>query len=47
MGEQAPNLIGKSLLDFLHPDEVDIAKVDLGTVVDTRMLHGSVTRCVR
>lgn len=44
--EQAPALLGRSLLEFLHPDEVESAQVDLGNVVRSRILHGSVTRCV-
>ena len=44
--EQADALAGKSLFDFIHPDEQASAKHDLGTVIDSRTLHGSVTRCV-
>ncbi|KAI0330225.1 hypothetical protein GY45DRAFT_1323948 [Cubamyces sp. BRFM 1775] len=44
LGEQADLLIGSSLLDYVHPDEQASAKVDLGTVLDSRTLHGSVTR---
>ncbi|KAF8992845.1 hypothetical protein BDQ17DRAFT_1392769 [Cyathus striatus] len=42
--EQAPNLIGKPLLSFVHPDEQASAKQDLGGVLESRTLHGSVTR---
>ncbi|KAI0635659.1 hypothetical protein C8Q77DRAFT_1216264 [Trametes polyzona] len=44
LGEQADLLVGKSLLDYVHPDEKTSAKVDLGAVLDSRTLHGSVTR---
>jgi len=44
--EQADALTGKSLLSFVHPDEQTSAKHDLGGVLETRTLHGSVTRCV-
>ncbi|TRM65125.1 hypothetical protein BD626DRAFT_567963 [Schizophyllum amplum] len=42
--EQAETLVGKSLLQFVHPDEQASAKQDLGSVLDSRTLHGSVTR---
>jgi len=42
--EQADLLVGKSLLSFVHPDEQASAKVDLGGVLESRTLHGSVTR---
>ncbi|KDR76327.1 hypothetical protein GALMADRAFT_247715 [Galerina marginata CBS 339.88] len=42
--DQAELLIGKSLLSFVHPDEQASAKQDLGSVLDSRTLHGSVTR---
>jgi hypothetical protein len=41
---QADLLVGKSLLDFVHPDEQASAKQDLGSVLESRTLHGSVTR---
>ncbi|KAI0822467.1 hypothetical protein BC628DRAFT_1327012 [Trametes gibbosa] len=44
LGEQAGLLVGKSLFDYVHPDEKDSAKVDLGAVLESRTLHGSVTR---
>lgn len=44
--QQAQLLIGKSLLSFVHPDEQASAKQDLGGVLDSRTLHGSVTRYV-
>ncbi|PBK75594.1 hypothetical protein ARMSODRAFT_949870 [Armillaria solidipes] len=44
LAEQAESLAGKSLLDFVHPDEQSSAKHDLGTVLESRTLHGSVTR---
>ncbi|KAF8071733.1 hypothetical protein FPV67DRAFT_1667202 [Lyophyllum atratum] len=42
--EQAELLVGKSLLSFVHPDEQASAKNDLGGVLESRTLHGSVTR---
>ncbi|KAL6302350.1 hypothetical protein BKA93DRAFT_736867 [Sparassis latifolia] len=42
--EQADLLVGKSLLAFVHPDEQASAKLDLGSVLESRTLHGSVTR---
>ncbi|KAF9476684.1 hypothetical protein BDN70DRAFT_934821 [Pholiota conissans] len=44
LGPQAEALVGKSLLSFVHPDEQASAKQDLGGVLDSRTLHGSVTR---
>lgn len=44
LAEQADALIGKSLLVFVHPDEQASAKHDLGSVLESRTLHGSVTR---
>lgn len=45
--EQADLLIGRSLLAFVHPDEQASAEQDLGGVLDSRTLHGSVTRYVQ
>jgi hypothetical protein len=42
--DQAEDLIGRSLLEFVHPDEQASAKTDLGNVLSTKALHGSVTR---
>ncbi|KAF8962756.1 hypothetical protein BDZ97DRAFT_1092582 [Flammula alnicola] len=42
--EQAELLVGKSLLSFVHPEEQASAKQDLGGVLESRTLHGSVTR---
>jgi hypothetical protein len=44
--EQSELLVGKSLLSFVHPDEQASAKQDLGNVLESRTLHGSVTRYV-
>lgn len=44
LGDQADLLIGKPLLAYVHPDEQASAKVDLGAVLESRTLHGSVTR---
>ncbi|KXN91737.1 Protein GAT2 [Leucoagaricus sp. SymC.cos] len=41
---QAGVLIGRSLLAFVHPDEQATAKTDLSGVLESRTLHGSVTR---
>jgi hypothetical protein len=43
---QASLLVGKSLLDFVHPDERASAEQDLGSVLESKTLHGSVTRYV-
>lgn len=42
--QQADTLVGKSLLMFVHPDEVQSAKNDLHAVIESRAIHGSVTR---
>jgi hypothetical protein len=42
--DQADLLIGQSLLKFVHPDEQASAKNDLGNVLKTKAMHGSVTR---
>ncbi|KAH9002906.1 hypothetical protein EDB86DRAFT_3073405 [Lactarius hatsudake] len=42
--DQADLLIGRSLLEFVHPDEQTSAKNDLGNVLSSKALHGSVTR---
>ncbi|CAE6425817.1 unnamed protein product [Rhizoctonia solani] len=44
MGEQAKKVIGTCLLDYVHPDEQKSARADLQDVMDSRTLHGSVTR---
>ncbi|TFK47861.1 hypothetical protein OE88DRAFT_753790 [Heliocybe sulcata] len=44
LGPQAEALIGKPLLAFVHPDEQASARHDLGSVLESRTLHGSVTR---
>ena len=46
LGEQADRLVGQSLLAYVHPDEQESAKADLGAVLESRTLHGSVTRYV-
>ena len=46
LAEQAELLIGKTLINFVHPDEQKSAKQDLGSVLESRTLHGSVTRWV-
>ncbi|KAL5526027.1 hypothetical protein ACEPAG_7365 [Sanghuangporus baumii] len=42
--EQAPCILNRGLLDFVHPDERESAERDLGSVLAERALHGSVTR---
>lgn len=42
--DQAENLVGQSLLTFVHPDERETARQDLWSVLDSKTLHGSVTR---
>ncbi|CAE6505131.1 unnamed protein product [Rhizoctonia solani] len=44
MGDEAEKVIGTCLLDYVHPDEQQSARVDLRNVLDSRTLHGSVTR---
>ena len=44
MKEQADGLIGRSLLEFVHPDERQDASIDLHDVVEKHALHGTVTR---
>ena len=41
--DQADLLIGRPLLAFVHPDDRISAKNDLGNVIRTKALHGSVT----
>jgi len=42
--EQASDILNTSLLEFVHPEERNSAKQDLGGVLNERTLHGSVTR---
>ncbi|KAJ7104205.1 hypothetical protein B0H15DRAFT_942207 [Mycena belliarum] len=44
LGSEAHELVGKSLITFVHPDEQSSAQQDLGSVLESRTLHGSVTR---
>ncbi|KAF7312311.1 hypothetical protein MIND_00244100 [Mycena indigotica] len=44
LGQQAQELVGKSLISFVHPEEQASAQDDLGRVLESRTLHGSVTR---
>ena len=46
LGEQRDVLVGKPLLTFVHPDEVHNAKADLGDMLHSKTLHGTVTRHV-
>jgi len=45
--EQADLLVGKPLLSFIHPDEQASAQHDLGEVLKSKTVHGSVTRYVQ
>lgn len=42
--QAADALTGRHLLDFVHPDEQATAKIDVGGVLESKTLHGSVTR---
>ncbi|KZV83131.1 hypothetical protein EXIGLDRAFT_684196 [Exidia glandulosa HHB12029] len=44
LGPQKDGLMGRSLLEFVHPDERDSAANDLAGVLESKTLHGSVTR---
>ncbi|EJD49734.1 hypothetical protein AURDEDRAFT_182843 [Auricularia subglabra TFB-10046 SS5] len=44
LGHQRDPLLGRSLLEFVHPDEQASAENDLAGVLESRTLHGSVTR---
>ncbi|KAJ7637718.1 hypothetical protein DFH06DRAFT_1219050 [Mycena polygramma] len=44
LGPEAHELVGKPLINFVHPDEQSSARQDLGNVLESRTLHGSVTR---
>lgn len=44
LDDQAPLLLGKSLLYFVHPDEQETARNDLTDALEQKTMHGSVTR---
>lgn len=44
LGIGLPNFLEAKLLDFVHPEERESARSDLGSVLEERTLHGSVTR---
>ncbi|EJU04861.1 hypothetical protein DACRYDRAFT_93284 [Dacryopinax primogenitus] len=44
MGEQANALLGKDMLEYVHPEDKEKAVEDLKRVVRSKTLHGSVTR---
>lgn len=44
--EQADVLLGRSILEFVHPDERHSAEHDLGGVLESKAIQGSVTRYV-
>lgn len=44
MGKERDALLGRSMYDFLHPAEEHQAKVDLAKFVESRSVHGAVTR---
>ncbi|EGO24306.1 hypothetical protein SERLADRAFT_467393, partial [Serpula lacrymans var. lacrymans S7.9] len=39
LGEQANHLIGKSLIQFVHPEEQASAESDLGGVLESKTMH--------
>ncbi|KAH8826380.1 hypothetical protein DL96DRAFT_1280951 [Flagelloscypha sp. PMI_526] len=42
--DRAPMLLGRSLLDFVHPEDQDYVRRDLGSVLQTGNMYGSETR---
>ncbi|KAJ7707764.1 hypothetical protein B0H17DRAFT_1033903 [Mycena rosella] len=44
LGAEAHELYGRNLTEFVHPDEKASAQQDLGSVLESKTLHGSVTR---
>jgi hypothetical protein len=40
-------MIGTSLLDFIHPEEVDACRTDYDAFLANRPLTGTITKCVR
>lgn len=46
LDDQGDLLLGRCLFDFVHPKELVTARNDLGNVLGTRELHGSITRFV-
>ncbi|KAG8213401.1 hypothetical protein J3R82DRAFT_11901 [Butyriboletus roseoflavus] len=42
--DQAELLVGKSLLNFVHPEEQASARADLSEALEQRTMHGTVTR---
>ncbi|KAG9013883.1 hypothetical protein FRB94_004263 [Tulasnella sp. JGI-2019a] len=44
MSRQGPLMAGRSILDFVHPDEVASARRDLSRVSQNKEINGSVTR---
>jgi hypothetical protein len=44
LGDQAPAVLKRNLLEFVHPDERENARIDLRRIIDQKGLHGSVTR---
>lgn len=45
--EQAGDLIGRTLQEFIHPDERESASKDLALVIQQQAIHGTVTRYVQ
>lgn len=39
-------MIGKSLIDFIHPEEKQVAQEDFAKFKSSNSIFGSVTRCV-
>ncbi|KAH0832943.1 hypothetical protein J3R83DRAFT_11915 [Lanmaoa asiatica] len=44
--DQAEHLIGRSLLNFVHPEEQASARADLTEALEQRTMHGTVTRFI-
>lgn len=44
--DQADAVIGRSLIEFIHPDERESASRDFHVVIQQQAIHGSVTRYV-
>lgn len=45
MGEQAPVMLTKNLVDFIHPEEKEAAEADFAKFRTGTTIFGSVTRC--
>ncbi|PWZ00975.1 hypothetical protein BCV70DRAFT_86351 [Testicularia cyperi] len=45
MAQQADSLVGTDFFDYVHPEERERVCEDMGKIVESRTLFGSVTRC--